>query len=194
MRCPAPGCPRQTFREQVPGVLERYQRRTTRLIGHVSATVRELAGRAGARLLPALGTSSPGTPRCASCCGSPPGGDAAGARDDFAFRRGGDYGTVLVNADTGEPVDLLRDREAGAYADCARHGAPDAIQVADGWHLHNLAESVEKAVARHRDCLKEPEPEQEPPASGEPAADLEHASATAARQRAADSALAEPPN
>jgi transposase len=28
MRCPAPGCPRQTFREQVPGVLDRYQRRT----------------------------------------------------------------------------------------------------------------------------------------------------------------------
>jgi transposase len=28
MRCPVPGCPRQTFREQVPGVLDRYQRRT----------------------------------------------------------------------------------------------------------------------------------------------------------------------
>ena len=55
MRCPVPGCPRQTFREQVPGVLERYQRRTTRLTGQVSAVARELAGRAGTRLLPALG-------------------------------------------------------------------------------------------------------------------------------------------
>jgi hypothetical protein len=55
LRCPVPGCPRQTFREQVPGVLDRYQRRTTRLTGQVRAVVRELAGRAGARLLPALG-------------------------------------------------------------------------------------------------------------------------------------------
>jgi hypothetical protein len=50
MRCPVPGCTVQTFREQVPGVLERCQRRTERLNGQVSAAVRELAGRAGARL------------------------------------------------------------------------------------------------------------------------------------------------
>ena len=55
MRCPVPGCKMQTFREQVPGVLDRYQRRTTRLTGQVSAVARELAGRAGARLMPALG-------------------------------------------------------------------------------------------------------------------------------------------
>jgi transposase len=29
--CPVLGCPRQTFREQLPGALERYQRRTPRL-------------------------------------------------------------------------------------------------------------------------------------------------------------------
>jgi transposase InsO family protein len=55
MRCPVPGCPRQTFREQVPGVVDRYQRRTSRLTGQVSAVTRGLAGRAGARQLPALG-------------------------------------------------------------------------------------------------------------------------------------------
>ena len=55
MRCPVTGCSRQTFREQVPGVLDRYQRRTTRLTARVSAVARELAGRASARLLPALG-------------------------------------------------------------------------------------------------------------------------------------------
>jgi hypothetical protein len=55
MRCPVLGCARQTFREQVPGVMARYQRRTPRLTGQVSAVARELAGRAGARLVPALG-------------------------------------------------------------------------------------------------------------------------------------------
>ena len=39
MRCAALGCAVQTFREQVPGVLDRYQRRTTRLTGQVSAVV-----------------------------------------------------------------------------------------------------------------------------------------------------------
>jgi zinc-finger of transposase IS204/IS1001/IS1096/IS1165 len=55
LRCPVLGCAVQTFREQVPGVLERYQRRTARLAGQVAATVRELAGHAGSRLLAALG-------------------------------------------------------------------------------------------------------------------------------------------
>jgi transposase len=47
MRCPVPGCPVQTFREQVPGVLDRYQRRTTRLAGQAGEVARRLAGRAG---------------------------------------------------------------------------------------------------------------------------------------------------
>jgi hypothetical protein len=55
MRCPALDCEVQTFREQVPGVLDRYQRRISRLTAPVSKVARELAGRASARLLPALG-------------------------------------------------------------------------------------------------------------------------------------------
>ena len=55
MRRADPGCPVQTFREQVPGVLDRYQRRTVRLSGQAGAVARRLAGRAGAGLLAALG-------------------------------------------------------------------------------------------------------------------------------------------
>jgi transposase len=55
MRCPALGCPVQTFREQVQGVLDRYQRRTVRLTGQAGQVARRLAGRAGAGLMAALG-------------------------------------------------------------------------------------------------------------------------------------------
>ena len=67
MRCPVTGCPRQTFREQVPGVLDRYQRRTTRLTAQAGAVARELAGRASARLCRRWASASPGTPCCVSC-------------------------------------------------------------------------------------------------------------------------------
>lgn len=52
--CPVLGCRRQTFREQVPGLLERHQRRTTRLTGQLSELVKELCGRASARLARSL--------------------------------------------------------------------------------------------------------------------------------------------
>jgi hypothetical protein len=58
MRCRALDCKVQTFREQVSGVLERYQRRISRLTAQLSAVARELAGRAWARLLPALGITA----------------------------------------------------------------------------------------------------------------------------------------
>jgi len=74
LRCPVLGCRVQTFREQVTGTLERYQRRTARMTAQLAAVARELAGRASARLLPGCcprwESGHPGTRPCGRCSGS----------------------------------------------------------------------------------------------------------------------------
>ncbi|MFF4624597.1 ISL3 family transposase [Nonomuraea jabiensis] len=177
LRCATVGCERQTFREPLPGLAEPYQRRTIALIAQVGAVVRELAGRAGSRLLDVLGVGISRQTAVRSLLRLPlpvrPTPEVIGV-DDFALRKRHRYATVIINAVTRERLDVLTDRQAdtleawlrahpgvrvvcrdssGAYAEAIRRALPEAVQVGDRWHIwHNLAEAVVKEVAAHSVC------------------------------------------
>ncbi len=174
--CPTMDCCR-TFREQIPGVLERYQRRTTRLTCEVQSVVRELAGQAGARLLERLSVRLSRHTAVRVLLGIPlpqrliP---AVVSVDDFALLRRHRYATVVIDPVTHDRIDVLSDRKSDtlaawlaehpqvttvvrdgstAYAEAVRRARPAATQVSDRWHLwHGLAQVVEKAVAAHGRC------------------------------------------
>ncbi|MEV6982685.1 ISL3 family transposase [Sphaerisporangium sp. NPDC051017] len=175
--CRARGCPRQTFREQVPGLLERYQRRTSRLTGQLGAVVKEPAGRAGARLsaVLAVAVSRSTALRLLMRLPLPP------LRiprvlgvDDFALKRRHRYATILIDAETGKRIDVLPGRGtevletwlrshpgieivcrdgSGAYGEAIRRALPDAVQVCDRWHLwKNLCDKTLAEIRSHSAC------------------------------------------
>lgn len=177
LRCQNPVCGRRTFREQVPGALERYQRRTVRLAAQLGVIVRELAGRASQRTLAALAMEVSHHTAIRILMRLPlptqPVPAVLGV-DDFALRRRLRYATILTDATTGARVDVLPDRKAdtfqawleahpgvevvcrdgsAAYAQAATNALPEAVQVADRWHVwKNFAEAALKEVRAHAAC------------------------------------------
>lgn len=175
--CPVLNCRRQTFREQVPGLLECHQRRTVRLTAQISQVARELCGRAAARLTAHLAMPVSRSTALRHLRRLPLPMETIPrviGVDDFALRRRHRYATVITNAETGRRIAVLPDREmatleswlqthpgvevvcrdgSASYAEAIRRALPDAVQVSDRWHLwSNLCDKVLLEVRAHSGC------------------------------------------
>jgi len=159
VRCKNPSCRRRVFAERFPRLVRTHARRTERLESLLTRIGVFLGGEAGARLSQDLRVPvSPDTMlRLLYRMELAP---VVGLRvvgiDEWAWRKGVRYGTIVCDLESGRPVELLpeaqaetvarwlaghpgievvsRDR-AGMFADAAALGAPQAVQVADRWHL-----------------------------------------------------------
>jgi transposase len=166
-------CPRNIFTERLTAFLEPWARVTTRLSQEIEAIGLATCGRLGARLGARLsiGTSRTSILRRVMKLATKTTAKVVQLGvDDFSFRRGRTFGTVLVDLERHQILDLLPDRQketAAAwmkrhpeityvsrdrgkdYAPAAKEGAPQAIEVADRYHIgQNLAEALQLLLAR----------------------------------------------
>lgn len=198
-RCPQKWCPRQVFTERLPDLVESYARKTIRLREIMELVGFALGGEAGVRLIQRLGMAVSPSTLLRYVRGTPlgvhPPPTVIGV-DDFSLRRGQTFATIIVDLQRHEPIDLLPDRESETLADWLRAnpgveviardryrpyiegataGAPEAVQVADRFHvLKNLYDAVERAVERNRHALREPDAASEEATTAVPAEGAGH--------------------
>jgi transposase len=178
-RCHNQLCPQKIFCERLPKVVSPYARKTVRLNQALTLLAFALGGQAGARTACQLNLQISGDSLLRRIRSFPlPSLSTPSVMgvDDFAFRRGHRYGTILVDLQQRKVIDLLPDREAstlatwlqshcgvqivtrdrsGAYAEGIRSGAPEAVQIADRWHLlKNLRETLERALQNRQSSLQ----------------------------------------
>src|SRR5829696_4637326 len=178
--CDEASCERKIFCERLEEVAARA-RKTDRLEAALLAIALELGGRAGGRLAVELGIVAARDTLLRRIKGAPlpeVGKVRVLGVDDFAFKKGSTYGTILVNLEDHKVVDLLPERsqeslvawlgshpDAGVevatrdrsniYREGLAKGAPGATHVADRWHLlHNLTLTLEEYLLQTRPILR----------------------------------------
>ena len=170
--CRSPDCDRKIFTERLAGVVRRHGRSTERFRQTLALIGYGLGGEAGARLAERMGIDSSGDTSLRTLKEGEPDSDTRTVLvlgvDDWAWRKAQRYGTILVDLERLRPVDLLADRSAtslerwlhdhpgveviardrsNCYAEAATNAAPEAIQVADRFHLlSNLTTAAERVL------------------------------------------------
>jgi transposase len=174
-RCRNPHCTLKTFVNPLPQCAPRFARRTRRVTNLALVLVHATGGRPAERLIKRLGIPQSDDTmlrslkrRVADRAGSSP--LRVVGIDDWSWLKGSTYGTIMVDLERREVVDVLADRAAdttaawlaghpeveivsrdrcGLYADGAVRGAPQARQVADRFHLiQNLRQSIQQQLSR----------------------------------------------
>jgi transcriptional regulator with XRE-family HTH domain len=172
--CDVLTCARHIFVERLPPFVAAFARVTARLFQIVQIIGLATGGRLGVRVTDRLGiqTSRQTMLRRIMALPTEPVGQVIELGiDDFSFKRGRTFGTLLVDLHSRAVIDVLADRKAetaaawmaahpeielvsrdrgGDYASAAATGAPQAVQCADRFHvLKNLGEALEGPLARH---------------------------------------------
>lgn len=178
--CLNANCKRRIFTERLTNVTAPWARRTLRLAQQFTTIGLALGGAAGVRLSRRDGFTVSRNTLLRLVRKMPlPLIDFLETLgvDDFAFRKCQTYGTILVDLEQSQPLALLKDRSAEtlaqwlkahpgikvvsrdrakAYASGISQGAPEAIQVADRFHLlQNLGETLERVFHLHSKDFKE---------------------------------------
>lgn len=173
--CETITCARKIFVERLAPFIEPWARVTLRLFQIVQVLGLATGGRLGVRVTNRLSIQTSRSTilrRIMALPTEPVGHVTHIGIDDFSFRRGRKFGTIVVDLQTHKVLDVLPDRTAdtsavwmadhpeleivsrdrgGDYAAAARKSAPQATQTADRFHLYkNLTEAVELALARCR--------------------------------------------
>jgi len=176
--CSTPGCPRKIFTERLASLVQSYARMTNRLCETLQTLGFATCGELGERLAPKLGMQVSGPTllrRMRTRVYTPPSDVPIVGIDDWAWKKGMTYGTLVVDLRSRRPIELLEDRSVetaaawlaahpeitvvsrdrgGDYAAAARQAAPQAQQVADKFHLlKNLRERLADLATRRQSSL-----------------------------------------
>ncbi len=177
--CPQASCSRHIFAERFPELVQRYARMTNRLIKALQSVGVITNGADAAQIASSFGVPTTAKTIIRRVLQLPLPSEGVVRKvgiDEWAWKKGQRYGTILVDLEKRRVVQLLADRSVETstawlrkhaeidlvsrdrgtiFREAATNGAPQAKQVVDRFHLQkNFAEALEKFFRKQERVLK----------------------------------------